>query len=100
VNQKETNGKPADWVDYSNTVEGQTEGLALFSPPEHAQPHKWLTRDSGTFGPRRIDERSGQPFVLEKGDSLSRRVGVLIHRGDVDSGKVAERYRAYVAGEL
>jgi hypothetical protein len=100
VNQKETNGKPAVWVDYSNTVEGRTEGLAVFSHPDNAQPHKWLTRDYGTFGPRRVDERSGEPFVLEQGDSLTRRVGVLVHRGDVAEAKVAERYQAYAAGEL
>ncbi|HUU21628.1 MAG TPA: DUF6807 family protein, partial [Phycisphaerae bacterium] len=81
-NQKETNGKPADWIDYYNTVEGKTEGLALCSHPDNPRPHKWLTRDYGCFGPRRIDAKSGTKFTLEKGESLVRRIGVLVHRGD------------------
>ena len=100
VNQKETNGKPAKWMDYSCTVEGETEGLAVFSHPSNGYPHKWLTRDYGTFGPRRIDEKSGKPFTLKKGEKLEQRIGVLVHRGDVAGGKVAERYQRYVVGEL
>jgi hypothetical protein len=100
INQAGTNGKEAVWVDYSNTVGDQTEGLAVFSHPDNAQPHKWLTRDYGCFGPRRIDSRSGETFTLKPGDSLSRRVGVLVHRGDVESGLVAKRYQAYIDGDL
>lgn len=99
-NQEGTNGKPAVWVDYSNTVDGQTEGLAIFSHPSNEHPHCWLTRDYGCFGPRRIDAKSGKPFVLPRGDSLSTRVAVLVHRGDVTGGKVAQRYTAYAEGKL
>ena len=100
VGQDETNGKEAVWIDYSNTVEDVTEGLAIFSHPDNDQPHKWLTREYGCFGPRRIDARSGKPYTLKKGESISRRVGVLVHCGDVKAGQVAERYEAYVKGEL
>jgi hypothetical protein len=100
VNQEGTNGKEAKWVDYTNTVEGETEGLAIFSHTDNDQPHQWLTRDYGCFGPRRVDARSGHPFALKKGQSLSRRVGILVHRGDVKTGKVAERYAQYVEGRL
>jgi len=100
VNQKQTNGQPAEWVDYSNTVAGQAGGLAIFSHPDNPRPHKWLTRDYGCFGPRRVAERSGKPFTLAQGESLSRRVGVLVHRGDVKSGRVAERFCQYADGKL
>jgi hypothetical protein len=100
VNQAGTNGEEAKWVDYTNTIEGATEGLAVFSHTDNAQPHRWLTRDYGCFGPRRIDAKSGKPFTLKRGESLSRRVGVLVHRGDVKTGRVAERYEAYVNGSL
>lgn len=100
INQKGTNGKVARWIDYSNTVDGQPAGLAIFSHSDNPQPHAWLTRDYGCFGPRRIDARSGKPFTLKQGDSISRRVGILVHRGDVEDGNVAERYRQYVAGKL
>jgi len=100
VNQKGTHNMIARWVDYSNTVDEKTSGLAIFSHADNAQPHKWLTRDYGCFGPRRIDQRSGKPFTLKQGESISRRVGVLVHRGDVNGGKVAARYRQYIDGEL
>jgi hypothetical protein len=100
VNQEETNGKTARWVDYSNTVNGNTEGLAVFSHPQNPAPHKWLTRDYGTFGPRRPDDRSGVPFTLRRGESISQRVGILVHRGNVESGRVAERFESYVSGKL
>lgn len=100
VNQKGTCDKNARWVDYSNTVGGEAEGLALFSHSENEYPHQWLTRDYGTFGPRRPEAQSGKPFTLAKGQSMDRRVGVLVHKGDVTSGQVAERYAAYVAGQL
>ena len=99
-NQKETNGKEARWVDYYSTVEGETEGLAFFSHPDNPQPHKWLTRDYGCFGPRRIDAKSGTKFTLKKGESLVRRIGVLVHRGDTKTAKVAEQYERYAKGEL
>jgi len=98
-NQGGTHNKVAKWVDYSNTVDDQTSGLTIFSHSDNAGPHKWLTRDYGCFGPRRPDVRSGKPFTLKQGDSLSRRVGVLVHRGNVKTGQVAERYQQYVEGK-
>ncbi len=100
INQAGTNYKPAAWVDYSNTIDGRPEGLAIFSHSENKHPHLWLTRDYGTFGPRRADPQHGKPFTVNKGDSLRQRVGILVHRGNVDSGQVAERYRQYLDGEL
>jgi len=100
VNQQQTCDQPARWVDYSNTIDGVTEGLAMFSHPENEYPHLWLTRDYGTFGPRREEARSGKPFTLKRGDSLRRRVAILVHRGDVKGGEVAARYAAYAQGEL
>jgi hypothetical protein len=100
INQAGTHGKPATWIDYSNTVDGVAEGLAVFSHSDNEHPHTWLTRDYGTFGPRRADPRHGKPFVLKKGERLRQRVGILVHRGDVEGGKVARRYEQYVSGML
>ena len=100
VNQAGTHDKLARWLDYTGTVEGKTEGLAVFSHPDCDPSPKWLTRDYGCFGPRRPDAKSGKPFTLPKGESLEQRVGVLVHRGDVTAGKVAERYGLYVQGKL
>jgi len=93
--QEATNMKPALWIDYSNTVDGETAGVAVFQWPD-GREHRWLTREYGCFGPRRPDEQSGKPFTLKKGESITQRAGVLVHRGDVSSGRVRERYEAYV----
>ena len=95
--QEATNMKPALWVDYSNTVDGIMEGVALFQGPD-GREHRWLTREYGTFGPRRPDDRSGKPFTLKAGETLSQRVGVLVHKGDVTAGRVRARYRKYIEG--
>jgi hypothetical protein len=96
--EESTNLKPARWLDYSNTVEGETAGIAVFQRPDGWE-HRWLTRKYGCFGPRRPDDRSGKPFVLKKGEAISQHVGVLVHKGDVNSGRVAERYKLYTQGE-
>jgi len=96
--QEATNMKPALWIDYSNTVESVTEGVAIFQWPD-GREHRWLTREYGTFGPRRSDDRSGKPFTLRKGQSITQRVGVLVHKGDVAGGRVRERYEKYVNGD-
>ena len=95
--EEATNLKPARWIDYSNTVEGETAGIAVFQWPD-GQDHRWLTREYGCFGPRRPDDRSGKPFILKRGESIRQRVGILVHKGDAVAGKVAERYTLYTEG--
>ena len=96
--QEATNMKVARWIDYSNTVEGTTEGIAVFQWPD-GQEHRWLTREYGTFGPRRPDAQSGNPFTLKKGDSILQRVGILVHAGNVKTGRVDKRYKQYAKGK-
>jgi len=93
--QKKTDGQVAKWIDYSR----KTEGMAVYQWPD-GQDHRWLTREYGCFGPRRPDKTSGIPFTLKKGQSLRQRVGILVHQGDVKSGRVAERYQQYIQGKL
>jgi hypothetical protein len=98
--QADTNMKVAKWVDFSRAGASDAEGLAMFSHPSNEHSHAWLTRDYGCIGPRRIETKSGKPFTLKKGEAIGTRAGVLIHKGDVKSGRVAERYQAYVNGRL
>ena len=100
VNEKGTHDKPARWVDYSNTVGGVAEGLTVFSAPENDHPHRWLTRDYGAFGPRRAEPRNGKPFTLKQGETMRQHVGILVHSGNVNTGRVKERYEQYVGGKL
>ncbi len=96
--QKATNGKRACWIDYSNEVDDVTEGLAVFIPASGG-PREWLTREYGTFGPRRADKLNGTRFSLQRGEVLEGRAGILVHRGNCDDGRVAMRYRAYAEGK-
>lgn len=98
--QTNTNMKAAKWVDFSRAGASYAEGLAMFSHPSNEHPHAWLTRDYGCIGPRRVDVKSGKPFTLKKGESIGTRAGVLVHKGDVKSGRVAERYQAYAEGKF
>jgi len=97
--QDATDGKVARWIDYSNTVDNAAEGITLMLYPD-GHSHKWLTREYGTFGPRRPDEFNGTQFTLLAGNSLSGRVGLLIHRGDADTGRVAQRFQQYIEDRL
>ena len=100
MGQTNTNMKVARWVDFSRAGAPDAEGLAMFSHPSNEHPHTWLTRDYGCIGPRRVDAKSGKPFTLKKGETIQTRAGVLVHKGDVKSGRVAERYQAYADGKL
>jgi hypothetical protein len=95
--QVATNEQYAEWIDYSNEVDGEVSGVAVMLMPSD-QPRKWLTREYGTFGPRRVDSLSGTGFVLKQGESISGRAGILVHRGDVQAGRVVERYQAFIRG--
>jgi hypothetical protein len=88
--QEATNMKTSCWIDYSNTVGGVTEGVAMFQWPD-GKEHRWLTREYGTFGPRRPDSQSGKPFTLKKGESIRQRVGILVYKGDLITGRGAQR---------
>jgi hypothetical protein len=93
--QQATNEQYANWVDYSNTIDGVTEGVAVFIPQDGSW-RKWLTRDYGTFGPRRPDAQSGTKFTLPPGAQLAGSTRIFVHRGDAAAGNVAQRYREYV----
>ncbi len=97
VGQEDTNMKIARWMDYSNILDGVAEGVAVFQWPD-GRDHRWLTRTYGTFGPRRTDDRSGKSFTLLKGESISQRAGILVHKGTAQTGRVAERYKGYISG--
>ncbi len=93
--QQATNLQYANWIDCSGTVGGVTEGVAVMAPQDGAW-RKWLTRDYGTFGPRRPDALSGTRFTLARGEALSGAVRLYVHRGDAETARVAARYRAWV----
>lgn len=90
-----TDGQYANWIDVSCKTADGAEGVAVFTPQD-GQWRKWLTRDYGTFGPRRPDAQSGRRFTLATGETLQGRVRLYVHHGFADDGRVAARYRDYV----
>jgi Family of unknown function (DUF6807) len=97
-------GKPADWHDYSGTVDGKMVGIAIFDHPKNAPRAAWHTRAYGLMAANPFGRaESGFPALkgqtelvkLAKGDHLKLRYAILVHRGDVKGGKVAEQFAAF-----
>jgi hypothetical protein len=100
-------GKRANWVDYDGVIDGHTLGIAIFdSPKSFRHPTYWHARGYGLFAanPFGIKEFTRDPaqdgsYTIPAGQSLKFRYRVLIHEGDYQEAKVAEKYQQYVAAE-
>ncbi|MFO0850251.1 MAG: PmoA family protein [Gemmataceae bacterium] len=101
-------GRPADWNDYSGTVDGKPVGLAVFDDPANRPRASWHTRAYGLMAANPFGRaKSGFPsqkgntelVTLAKGQTLRLRYGVYAHTGDAASGKVAEAFAAFAAGK-
>lgn len=93
VAQAATSGNYCNWIAYLRTSGEQHEGVAVMVPQDGAW-RKWLTRDYGTFGPRRPDARSGGKFTLAQGEELTGQVRLYVFAGD--RARIAKQYRRYV----
>jgi hypothetical protein len=95
-------GRPADWVDYSGPVDGRMVGLAIFDHPANRPRARWHVRDYGLFSANPFGQKvfgaadDPAPLVLEPGRSLTLRYAVLVHPGDVATGKVARSFGVYL----
>jgi hypothetical protein len=100
-------GKPAAWVDLSGALAGKSLGVACFDHPTNLRhPSCWHARDYGLFAanPFGLHEFTGAPpgsgrYELPAGKSLSLRHRWLLHAGDAEAARVAERYAAWAAGK-
>jgi hypothetical protein len=99
-------GQQAAWCDYSGPVQGQVVGITLMDDPKNPYPACWHARSYGLLAANPFGRgRSGFPAVrgrtdrvrLALGEHLHLRYGILLHRGDANSGQVAEHYRRFVA---
>jgi hypothetical protein len=96
-------GKPADWHDYSGTIDGQPAGIAVFDDPRNPHRASWHTRAYGLMAANpfgRADSFPSQkgktePAKLAKGERLKLRYGVYAHTGDAAAGKVAEAFKEF-----
>jgi hypothetical protein len=97
-------GKRSNWVDYSADVDGETIGVAIFDHPQNpGHPTRWHARDYGLFalnpfGQKAFDPKAEESHLkLPQGGKLVYRWQVVIHPGDVDTGHIADLYKAYAA---
>ena len=97
LNAEGTHGEPSAWCDASGTRDGITEGLAIFDHtgnPWHPSP--WFTRDYGFLSPTPLywfEEGYGIP----QGEVLHLRYRVVVHAGDAEEARIAERYAEWAA---
>jgi hypothetical protein len=95
-------GKPAEWVDYHGPVEGEVAGIAILNHPTSFRfPTYWHVRTYGLFAANPFGladftarAKKGE-FTLAAGESLSLRYRVLLHKGDHETGRVAEAFAQF-----
>jgi hypothetical protein len=99
--EKNVWGKPADWVDYDGTVDGQKVGVVIFDNPENPRhPTRWHSRDYGLFAAnpfmgKDVDKSITGGYSMRAGEQVRFRYRVIIHPGDYSKKKIAELYEAY-----
>jgi Methane oxygenase PmoA len=96
-------GKPAEWVDYSTKIEGETVGVAIFDhPSSFRHPTHWHARAYCLFAVNPFglhdfynDKTKDGSHSLSAGQSLTFRYRVYIHPGNTQEAKIADQYKAY-----
>lgn len=98
-------GKRSNWVDYSADVDGEKLGVAMFDNPQNPRhPTYWHARDYGLFSLNPFGRNAFDPnaeesiWKLPAGQKVVFQWRVVIHPGDVETGHVADLYKAYAAG--
>ncbi|HTO03250.1 MAG TPA: PmoA family protein [Opitutus sp.] len=105
-------GKRAAWVDYHAPYKGQTYGVAIFDHPANPRhPTWWHVRDYGLFaanpfGQHDFEGTKEKPLPKDLGDltvpaggKITFRYRFYFHLGDEKTARVADMFKAYVAGE-
>jgi Methane oxygenase PmoA len=99
-------GMPAKWVDYTGPVEGETVGIAILCHPKSFRPNtRWHVRGYGLFAANPFGhkdfpkpELAKQGAVtIPKGDELTLRYRVLLHRGSTDKDEIEKAYEEFAA---
>ena len=99
-------GKRAAWVDYCGSIEGQKVGIAMMNhPSSYGYPSYWHVRTYGLFAANPfglhhfLNRRDVDGSLkLAPGESFTLNYRVLLHKGDEETGRVAEAFAAYSEG--
>ena len=83
---KSTWGQPADWCDYSGTVDGKPIGITVLTDPKHFRPSWWHNRDYGVFvanpfGRAAMKRGDKSAVTVKRGETFRLRFGAAIHSG-------------------
>jgi hypothetical protein len=101
---KSTWGQPAEWCDYSGTVDGQELGITLMAGPANFRPSWWHNRDYGVFvanpfGRAAMQQGDKSAVTVQRGESFRLSFGAAIHRGRVENPEsFYHLFRAQVSG--
>ena len=104
INEAETWGKRANWCDYSGVVDGTPVGIAVFDHIVNPRyPTYWHVRNYGLMGSNifgggtfESDPSKDGSYTLKQGEEMHFRFRVLIHAGDANVGKVAQKYHDFI----
>jgi len=97
IGEKGTFGKRSAWIDYHGKRMGGVEGMAILQHPSNEWfPSPWFTRDYGFFSPTPMYwPENDKTTDLKKGETITLRYRVIIHRGDHKQAKIAELFDQY-----
>jgi hypothetical protein len=96
-------GKPADWVEYSGTIQGKQVGIAVFDhPTSFRHPTTWHARAYGLlaanpFGLREFtkDDNKDGSWAVPEGKTITFRYRVVIFDGELSPSQLADAYQEY-----
>lgn len=95
--EQATFGQPAPWMDCCGERTTGTEGIAILQHPSSGWfPSKWFTRDYGFISPTPMFwPQNGESTFLSKGEKVTLKYRVLIHKGDTREAGIAALYEQY-----
>jgi hypothetical protein len=95
--EKGTFGKPSPWMDFFGKRGAEIEGLAILQHPGNPDyPAPWFTRDYGFFSPTMLYWPSDDKATyLNKGDIITLRYRVLVHKGNTQAADIAGEFEKY-----
>ena len=103
VGEKNTWGKRAEWADFSGTVDGAVQGIAVLDHPNNPRfPTYWHVRDYGLlaaniFGVHDFENdpsRDGS-LTIRPGQPLRFRYRVIIHPGEAMQAGIPDAFTAW-----
>ena len=101
-NEKEIWGKTADWCDYSGNVDGQPIGITVMCHPNNFRPCWMHSRDYGflaanPFGRNAFGKGDKSKVVVEAGETLRLRYGLLLHSSVMDRRELSTEYTKFAS---